>query len=120
MDVRRRGEMNERVTSISIIARNFVFKSKCMSVGRAPPGPAERAEALPRPHFRTTKSPKRFGGRALPGPAGELKRSPRSLAAVRDMEGNTLWPLLKALCIEEGVEGWKYVECAEMKAKGYF
>ena len=28
-------------------------------------------------HFQATNASKTFGGRALPGPAGELKRSPR-------------------------------------------
>ena len=42
-------------------ARDFVFRSKCM-----------------------------FGGRASPEPAGELERSPDTLAAVGAMEGNAL------------------------------
>ena len=50
-----------RVTSKSVIARDFVFKPKCM-----------------------------FGGRAPPEPAGELERSPGPLAAVGAMEGNPL------------------------------
>jgi hypothetical protein len=35
-------EMNERVTSKSAIAKDFIIMSKCMFSGRAPPGPAER------------------------------------------------------------------------------
>ena len=50
-----------KVTSKSFLARYFVFKSKCM-----------------------------FGGRAPPEPAGELERSPDTLAEVGAMEGNAL------------------------------
>ena len=50
-----------RVTSKSVITRGFVFKPKCM-----------------------------FGGRAEPEPAGELERSPDTLAAVGAMKGNAL------------------------------
>ena len=36
-------EMNEKGSFKSVIARDFVFKSKCMFGGRAPPGLTERA-----------------------------------------------------------------------------
>ena len=39
--------------------------------GRAPPGPADRAYALPRLNFQATNAPKTLGDRATPGPAWE-------------------------------------------------
>ena len=50
-----------KVTSKSVIARDFAFKSKCT-----------------------------FGGLAPPEPAGALERSPDTLAAVGAMEENAL------------------------------
>ena len=37
-----------KATSKAVIARDFVFKSKCMSGGRAPPKPAGELERSPR------------------------------------------------------------------------
>ena len=45
--------MNEKVTSKSVIARDFIFRSNCMLGGRALPGPAWKAETLPRPSSRS-------------------------------------------------------------------
>ena len=59
-----------RVTSKSVIARDFVFKPKYMFGGRALPEPAERALALPTLHFQVSNVAKTFSGRAPPGPAG--------------------------------------------------
>ena len=70
--------MNERVTSKSIIARDFVFKSKSMLGGRAPPGPAERAYRLFPDHiFAQQNHQKGLAAGLRPDPLGELKRSPR-------------------------------------------
>ena len=79
-----------RVTSKSVIARNFVFKSKCMfSVGLRPTLLRE-LRRFPDLIFRPPIHQKGFGGRAPPRPAGEPERSPRSPAAVGAMEWNTL------------------------------
>ena len=82
--------MNDRVTSKSIIARDFVFKSKCMLGGRAPPEPAVELERSPR----------------HPGRSGCHGREHSSRSK-------------GALCGEEGVVE-STLEEAEMNDKGYF
>ena len=82
--------MNERVTSKSIIATNFVFKSKCMLIDRAPPGPAERVRRFQDLIFVQQNHQNVLAAGLRPDSLGKLKRSPRPPAAVRDMEGNTL------------------------------
>ena len=62
-----------KVTSKSVIARDFVFKSKCM-----------------------------FGGRAPPEPAGELERSPRHPGRSGCHGRERSLAQLGALCGEEG------------------
>jgi hypothetical protein len=78
------------ITSKSVIARDFVVKSKCMFGGRTPPG---LLRELPRPHFHATYhniTITRLTTELRPDPPVELERSPDTLAAVGAMEGNTL------------------------------
>ena len=80
--------MNERVTSKSIIARNFVFKSKCMLSAGLRPDLLKELRSFP--DLVPQNHQKGLAAGLRPDPLGELKRSPRPPAAVRDMEENTI------------------------------
>ena len=92
-----------RITSKSIIARDFVFRSKCMFGGRA----LRELRRSPDLIFRPQYHQKRLAAGLRPDPLGELERSPRPPSAVGAMEGNIL-AAVWALCGEEGGRGGKY------------
>ena len=91
-----------RVTSKSIIARDFVFRSKCMFGGRA----LRELRRSPDLIFRPQNDQKRLVAGLRPDPLEELERSPRPPSTVGTMEGNIL-AVVWALCGKEGRGGWK-------------
>ena len=85
-----------RVTSKSIIARDFVFRSKCMFGGRASPDLLRRFPDL---IFRPQNRQKRLAAGLSQDPLGELERYPRPSSTVGAMESNIL-AAVWALCGE--------------------
>jgi hypothetical protein len=73
----------------SAIARDFIFKSKCMFSGRAQPRLLRELKRFPDLIFRPQNHQKRLAAGLRPDPLGELKRSPDTLAAVGAIPGKT-------------------------------
>ena len=96
-----------RVTSKSIIARDFVFKSKCMLAAGLLPHLLREFKRFPDLIFRPQNHQKGLAAGLCPDPLGERSSSPDPLSAVGAMEGNIL-AAVWALCGEEG--GGKYIE----------
>ena len=92
------------VSSKYIIARDFVFRSKCMFGGRASPDLLRRFPYL---IFRPQNQQKRLAAGLRPDPLEELKRSLRPPVTVGAMEGNILAEV-RARAARKG-EGGKYV-----------
>ena len=83
-------EMNERVTSKSIIARDFLFKSKCMLAAELRPDLLRELRRFSDLIFVPQNHQKGLAAGLRPNPLGSLSAPQDPLAAVRDMEGNTL------------------------------
>ena len=82
-------EIIESVTSKSIIARDFVFQSKCMLAAGPQPDLLRELRHFPYLIFVPQNHQKGLAIGLRPDPLVELERSPRPLAAEHDMEGNT-------------------------------
>ena len=80
-----------RVTSKSVIARDFVFKSKCMCGAGLCPDLLRELKRFPDLIFRLQKHQKRLAAGLRPNPlGGSFSAPPGPLTAVGAMEGNTL------------------------------
>ena len=66
-----------RVTSKSFIARDFVFRSKCMLAAGLRPDLLIELRRFPDLIFRTQNHQKRLAAGLRPDPLGELERFPR-------------------------------------------
>ena len=110
-------EMNEKGISKPDIVNDFKFRSKCMFGAELRKESIESLSA-PRLHFQATNASQTFGGRAPPGPAGELKRSHRPLVAVGRIITISSRSLVPIAGKEEGE--WMCVEWAEMNERGIF
>ena len=90
-----------RVTSKSIITRDFVFRSKCMFGGRASQDLLRGLRRFLDLIFRPQNHQKRLAAGLRPDPLEELERFLRPSGTVGAMEGNIL-AAVWALCGEEG------------------
>src|SRR5208282_5855841 len=108
-----------RVTSKSIIARDFVFRSNACLVAGLRPDLLRELRRFPDLIFRPQNHQKRLAAGLRPDPLGELERSPRPPSTVGAMEGNIL-AVVRALCGEKGGGVESTLEEVEMNEKGYF